>query len=344
MFSSEIYNSICSYARSRLTLILLSFSARMYKSDPDLRIKGEAFEPSSHSSFSEVSNWLQCSMQLGETRHHTHARDPFLCARDPYAFQEQMDNLEWRPPVLQAMALIKQEPPSELDEMLINQAQNVCQMGSRREATESQCKVFMPSFWDAHVVNDCEPWYDLDVAPFPRGEILLQRTEKRFFKNDNAEAFFRGVISRRMTATWRWSETLTAPPVSQAWTVRLTSRGATRRSPFEACWSKCFQRTRNQEVCHAKAQNSLQKVRPSPPMPIPSRAAGATREVLLHDRVGWQRERSVQVYQLGRSSAHVGTPAKQAFDEVRELCAFVANVHCQGHPNKASEQTRLPIR
>ena len=193
MLSSEIYNSICSYGRSRLTLILLSFSARMYKSDPDLRIKGEAFEPPSHSSFSEVSNWLQCSMQLGETRHHTHARDPFLCARDPYAFQEQMDNLEWRPPVLQAMALIKQEPPSELDEMLINQAQNVCQMGTRREATESQCKVFMPSFWDAHVVNDCEPWYDLDLAPFPREKSFSSGPKNGFFKNENAEAFFRGV-------------------------------------------------------------------------------------------------------------------------------------------------------
>lgn len=143
-----------------LTVCLFLSAARMYKSEPDLRIKTEASEASSHTSFSEVSNWLQCSMQLGDTRHQTHARDPFLCARDPFSFQEQMDNLEWRPPVLQAMALIKQESPSELDEMLISQAQNVCQLGSRREMTESQCKVFMPSFWDAQLVNDCEPWYD----------------------------------------------------------------------------------------------------------------------------------------------------------------------------------------
>jgi len=165
--------------------------ARMYKSDPDLRIKSESNEPTSHSSFSEVSNWLQCSMQIGDTRSHTHGRDPFLCARDPYAFQEQMDNFEWRPPVLQAMALIKQEGPAELDEMLINQTQNVCQMGSRREATESQCKVFMPSFWDAQLVNDCEPWYDLDSAPFPREKTFSGGLRNGFFKSDNADGFFR---------------------------------------------------------------------------------------------------------------------------------------------------------
>lgn len=146
--------------------------ARMYKSEPDLRIKSEQSAASSQTSFSEVSNWLQCSMQLGETRHQTHARDPFLCARDQFSFQEQMDNLEWRPPVLQAMALIKPESPFELDEMLINQAQNVCQIGTRREMESvSQCKVFMPSFIDAQLVNECEPWYDhLDNLRGPRNE------------------------------------------------------------------------------------------------------------------------------------------------------------------------------
>lgn len=162
--------------------------ARMYKSDPDLRIKGEAFDPPSHSSFSEVSNWLQCSMQLGDTRPHTHVRDPFLCARDPYGFQEQVD--EWRPPVLQAMALIKPEAPAELDELLINQARNVCQVGSRRDATESQCKVFMPSYWDAQLVNGCEPCYEPDFAPFPNEKTFSGALKNSFFKGDNADGFF----------------------------------------------------------------------------------------------------------------------------------------------------------
>ena len=163
----------------------------MYKSDPDLRIKSEMFEQPCHTSFSEVTNWLQCSMQLGDTRPHTQVRDPFL-ARDQYAFQEQMDNLEWRPPVLQAMALIKQEA-TELDEMLINQAQNVCQMGGRREATESQCKVFMPSFWDAQLVNDCEPWYELDTAPFSREKTFSSGPglKNSFLNSENPDGFFR---------------------------------------------------------------------------------------------------------------------------------------------------------
>ena len=171
-----------------------SFAARMYKSEPDLRIKSESSEASSHTSFSEVSNWLQCSMQLGDTRQQPHARDPFLCARDPFSFQDQMDNLEWRPPVLQAMALIKQESPSELDEMLISQAQNVCQLGSRREMTESQCKVFMPSFWDAQLVNDCEPWYDhLDN---PREKTFISGLRNGML-NEKAGGLFRDVEPKK---------------------------------------------------------------------------------------------------------------------------------------------------
>jgi len=169
----------------------------MYKSEPDLRIKSEQSEPSSHTSFSEVSNWLQCSMQLGDTRHQTHARDPFLCARDSFSFPEQMDNLEWRPPVLQAMALIKPETPFELDEMLISQAQNVCQLGTRREMAESvsQCKVFMPSFWDAQLVNECEPWYDhLDN---PREKTFVNGPRNGLFKNENAGSFFRDVDPKK---------------------------------------------------------------------------------------------------------------------------------------------------
>ena len=169
----------------------------MYKSEPDLRIKTEQSEPSSHTSFSEVSNWLQCSMQLGDTRHQTHARDPFLCARDSFSFPEQMDNLEWRPPVLQAMALIKPETPFELDEMLISQAQNVCQLGTRREMAESvsQCKVFMPSFWDAQLVNECEPWYDhLDN---PREKTFVNGPRNSLFKNENAGSFFRDVDPKK---------------------------------------------------------------------------------------------------------------------------------------------------
>lgn len=163
----------------------------MYKSEPDLRIKSEPLEASNHTSaFSEVSNWLQCSMQLGDTRYQTHARDPFLCARDPFAsFHEQMDNLEWRPPVLQAMALCKQEPASELDEMLISQAQNACQLGARKEMSESQCKVFMPSFWDAQLVNDCDPWYDhLDN---PREKTFVSGLRNSIFKNENASGLFK---------------------------------------------------------------------------------------------------------------------------------------------------------
>lgn len=162
----------------------------MYKSEPDLRIKSETFGPSTHTSFTEVSNWLHCSMQLGDTRSHSQTRDPFL-ARDQYAFQEQMDNLEWRPPVLQAMALIKQETNSEVDEMLINQAQNVCQVGGRREASESQCKVFMPSFWDAQLVNDCEPWYDLDTSPFSREKPFYSGLKNGFVKSDFSDSFFK---------------------------------------------------------------------------------------------------------------------------------------------------------
>lgn len=129
-------------------------------------------------------------MQLGDTRYQTHARDPFLCARDPFAsFHEQMDNLEWRPPVLQAMALCKQEPASELDEMLISQAQNACQLGARKEMSESQCKVFMPSFWDAQLVNDCDPWYDhLDN---PREKTFVSGLRNSIFKNENASGLFK---------------------------------------------------------------------------------------------------------------------------------------------------------
>lgn len=172
----------------------------MYKSDPDLRIKSEQSEPSSHTSFSEVSNWLQCSMQLGDTRHQTHARDPFLCARDPFSFQEQMDSLEWRPPVLQAMALIKPETPFELDELLISQTQNVCQLGTRREMTESvsQCKVFMPSFWDAQLVNECEPWYDhFDNS---REKTFMNGPRNGLFKNENVCGLFRDVDPKKEEA------------------------------------------------------------------------------------------------------------------------------------------------
>ncbi|XP_058973382.1 SAM pointed domain-containing Ets transcription factor-like isoform X2 [Pocillopora verrucosa] len=159
--------------------------ARMYKSEPDLRIKSEP------SAFSEVTNyWLQCSMQLGDTQYQTHARDPFLCARDPFAsFHEQMDNLEWRPPVLQAMALCKQESASEVDEMLISQTQNACQLGARKETSESQCKVFMPSYWDQQFVNDCEPWYD--HLENPRGKPFVGGPRNGIFKSENANSFFK---------------------------------------------------------------------------------------------------------------------------------------------------------
>lgn len=166
--------------------------ARMYKSDPDLRIKGESFLLPHNNSFSEVSNWLQCSMQLGDSRVHAHARDPFLCSRDPYAFPEQVDSSEWRPPVLDAMALIKQDFPAEVDELLINQARNVCQLSSRREATESQCKVFMPSIWDAQLVDGCQPGYDLDFAPFPYEKTAFSNGLKNgLFKSDSAEGFLK---------------------------------------------------------------------------------------------------------------------------------------------------------
>lgn len=154
--------------------------ARMYKSEPDLRIKSEP------SAFSEVTNyWLQCSMSLGDTQYQTNTRDPFLCARDTFAsFQEQMENLEWRPSVLQAMALCKPEPASEVDEMLLSQTQNVCQLGARKETSESQCKVFMPSYWDQQLVNDCEPWYEN-----PRGKAFVSGLRNGIFMNENAKSF-----------------------------------------------------------------------------------------------------------------------------------------------------------
>lgn len=164
-----------------LTLALfVILPARMYKSEPDLRIKSEP------SAFSEVTNyWLQCSMSLGDTQYQTNTRDPFLCARDTFAsFQEQMENLEWRPPVLQAMALCKPEPASEVDEMLLSQTQNVCQLGARKETSESQCKVFMPSYWDQQLVNDCEPWYEN-----PRGKAFVSGLRNGIFMNENAKSF-----------------------------------------------------------------------------------------------------------------------------------------------------------
>lgn len=97
--------------------------------------------------------------------------------------------------MLQAMALIKQESPFEYDEMLISQAQNVCQLGTRREMTESQCKVFMPSFWDAQLVNECEPWYDhLDN---PREKPFVNGPRNGLFKNENMGGLFRDVDPKK---------------------------------------------------------------------------------------------------------------------------------------------------
>ena len=130
-------------------------------------------------------------MQLGELRQQANARDPFISARDPYSHQELiqrelMDSAEWRPRVPPAMALNRQESPSEIDKMLINQTQSVCQQGRIRDlAIESQCKVFMPSFWDAQLVNDSEPWYDhLDVDY--REMSFPSCLRHGFFKPDSA--------------------------------------------------------------------------------------------------------------------------------------------------------------
>lgn len=168
--------------------------ARMYKSDPDLsRIKAESFLPPHHNSFSEVSNWVQCSMQLGDTRPPSHTRDPFICARDPYAFPEQVaESFEWRPPVLEAMALIKPDTSVELDELLINQARNVCQAGNRHETSESQCKLFMPSVWDAQLVDGCKASSDLDFAQFHQERMAFSSGLKNgIFKNDSTEGFLK---------------------------------------------------------------------------------------------------------------------------------------------------------
>ena len=171
-----------------------SFSAQMYKSDPDLsRIKAESFLPPHHSSFSEVSNWIQCSMQLGNTRSPSHVRDTFLSTRDPYVFPEQVaESFEWRPPVVEAMTLIQQDTSVELDELFINQARNVRQVGIRRETSESKCKLFMPSLRDPQLVDGCKARSGLELAPFHQERMAFSSGLKNgIFKNDSSDSFLK---------------------------------------------------------------------------------------------------------------------------------------------------------
>ena len=132
-------------------------------------------------------------MQLGDTRPPSHTRDPFICARDPYVFPEQVaESFEWRPPVLEAMALIKPDTSVELDELLINQARNVCQAGNRHETSESQCKLFMPSVWDAQLVDGCKASSDLDFAQFHQERMGFSSGLKNgIYKNDSTEGFLK---------------------------------------------------------------------------------------------------------------------------------------------------------
>ena len=174
--------------RAYSRLLFLSFSALTYKNDPDLsRIKAESFLPPYHNSFSEVSNRVQRSMQVEGTRPPSHVRDPFLCARDLYVFPEQVaESIERRPPVLEAIAFRNQDMSVQSNKLVINQARNVCQVGNRRDTSESQCNLSMPSVLDTQLVDGCKAGSNLDFVQFHQERMAFSSGLKNgIFKNES---------------------------------------------------------------------------------------------------------------------------------------------------------------